>query len=412
MAQRYHKLLLKPRSVKTFVIGRSISAQHGLSFTFAAFVNSPMPTEFLIAIGLLVPAAIQAIYLLIVYGRFAFAKAHPATGNDNLPISIIVCGRNEEENFKAFLPLLLAQEYPKFEVIAVNNQSVDDSKDVLEALQDEYPQLRIVDVQENDRFWRGKKFGLTLGIKAASYENLLFIDADCKPAGVHWLREMAAGYAKPKKEIVLGFGAYNRKPGLLNILVRFETLQTAIQYFARALWGNAYMGVGRNMGYTRELFYAQKGFMPHMHISMGDDDLFVNSAATKRNTACVFTKEGFSYSAPETTFGNWFRQKRRHLATSKYYQGWDKIVLGMYAGTVVMFYLSIIAAAIIPGLPVWIWYGLGARIVLLYVMFAFSAKKTGDWDILLLLPFLEIFLLINQLVIMVANKFNNNHKWK
>jgi cellulose synthase/poly-beta-1,6-N-acetylglucosamine synthase-like glycosyltransferase len=386
--------------------------QHGLSFTFAAFVNSPMPTEFLIALGLLVPAAIQAIYLLLVYGRFAFTKAESNPGKPDLPISIIVCGRNEEENFKMNLPLLLAQQYPNFEVIAINNQSVDGSKDVLEALQDQHPKLRMVDVQENDRFWRGKKFGLTLGIKAASYEHLLFIDADCKPAGVHWLREMASAYAKPKKEIILGFGAYNRKPGLLNMLVRFETLQTAIQYFARALWGNAYMGVGRNMGYTRNLFYAQKGFMPHMHISMGDDDLFVNSAATKQNTACVFTKESFTYSEPETTFGNWFRQKRRHLATSKYYRFSDKLTLGLFGGTVVLYYLSIVAAVVIPGLPVWIWYGLGARMLLLFVLFAFSAKKTGDWDILMLLPFLELFLLLNQLAILVANLFNTNHKWK
>lgn len=371
-----------------------------------------MPTDYLIAIGLLIPAAIQAIYLLLVYGRFAFIRDRSREANLSLPVSVIVCGRNEEENFKAHLPLLLVQDYPNFEVIAVNNQSVDGSKDVLEELQKEYPQLRVVNVQENDRFWRGKKFGLTLGIKAASHEHLLFIDADCKPAGALWLHKMAAGFNRPRKEIVLGFGAYLKHPGLLNMLVRFETLQTAIHYFSRALRGRAYMGVGRNLGYTRNLFYAQKGFMTHMHIAMGDDDLFVNAAANEHNTACVFAKEGFTYSEPEKTFGKWFAQKRRHLATGKYYSGRDKLVLGMYGATSVLFYLSIAAMALIPGLPGWIWYGLVGRFLLLYVIFTFSAKKTGDWDILLLLPFLELFLLINQLAIMLVNTVNKNHKWK
>jgi len=172
------------------------------------------------------------------------------------------------------------------------------------------------------------------------------------------------------------------------------------------------MGVGRNLAYTRKLFYAQRGFVPHMHIAMGDDDLFVNAAANKYNTSCVFTKESFTVSEPETTFSNWFAQKRRHLATGKLYSGRDKFVLGLYGATAILFYLTIAATAFFPGLPVWVWYGLGARFLLLYINFIFSAKKTGDWDVLLLLPFLELFLLTNQLAIMVSNTFNKSHKWK
>lgn len=381
----------------------------GLSFTFAAH----MPNELLLSILLLIPAGIQVFYYLFVYSRFAFSRAKKHDGGDEaLPISVVVCGRNEEENFKKNLPKLLEQDYPDFEVVAVNDQSYDNSKEVLEALQDQYPHLRIVDVKENDRFWQGKKFGLTLGIKAALHEHMLFTDADCEPARNTWLGEMASGFHKKNKELILGYGAYRKLPGVLNMLIRFETLLAGIQYLSWAKWGLPYMGVGRNLGYTKELFFAHRGFVPHMHIPMGDDDLFVNAAAKGKNTNVVYTKESFTLSEPETKFAKWFEQKRRHLATSGSYKFGHKFMLGLFGVSTVLFYASIPVIAFLPDLPLWIWYGIGARFLVQYLVFIFSAKKTADWDVLLLLPFLELFLLINQLLILLANRFNKNYSWK
>jgi cellulose synthase/poly-beta-1,6-N-acetylglucosamine synthase-like glycosyltransferase len=381
--------------------------QHGLSFTFAA----RMPNEFILPIILLIPAAVQVLYFLVVYARFAFSRAKKVEPQTDMPISVVVCGRNEEENFANKLPLLLEQDYPDYEVVAVNDQSKDNSKDVLEGLQDKYPHLRVVDVKENDRFWQGKKFGLTLGIKAALHEHLLFTDADCIPASKNWISEMAAGFSE-QKQLVLGVGVYEKKPGLLNMLIRFETLFTAIQYISWAFWGTPYMGVGRNLAYTKTLFFAQKGFVPHMHIPMGDDDLFVNAAGTRKNSTAVYTKDSFTVSEPETKYGKWFEQKRRHLATSTKYKKGHKVALGFYGATVVLYFISIISGLILPNIPVWFWYGIGARLIVQYLIFTFSAKKTDDWDLLILLPFLELFLLVNQLLILLANTFNKQYQWK
>lgn len=371
-----------------------------------------MPNELILPIILLAPAAIQVIYYLFIFSRFAFSRAKKGDSKTLPPISVIVCGRNEEENFKKNLPSLLTQKYPEFEIVAVNDQSIDNSKDVLEEFQKHYKNLRLVDVQENDRFWNGKKYGLTLGIKAAAYDNLLFIDADCVPASKEWILEMASGFGNSDKEIVLGYGAYERKKGWLNKVIRFETLHSAIQYFSWALWGMPYMGVGRNLAYTRPLFYAQRGFVPHMHIPMGDDDLFINAAGTRKNTTAVYNKDSFTLSTPKTYYKDWFVQKRRHISASKFYKGVHKSVLGFYGLTQVLFLLSIAATVFFMPVPFWVWYGLGARYIVQYLVFIFSAKKTGDWDLLLLLPFLEIFLLANQVLILLANRFNKSYRWK
>jgi cellulose synthase/poly-beta-1,6-N-acetylglucosamine synthase-like glycosyltransferase len=370
-----------------------------------------MLQELYVPILILVPAGIQVIYLLFIFSRFAFSSAKKSSAKVLPPVSVIVCGRNEEENFKSNLPHLFKQDYPEYEVVAVNDQSIDNSKDVLEEFQKHHSNLRLVNVQENDRFWNGKKFGLTLGIKASQYEHLLFIDADCIPSSNEWIREMASGFIPQGKEIVLGFGAYEKKKGFLNKLIRFETLHSAIQYFSWARWGMPYMGVGRNLAYTKSLFYAQRGFVPHMHIPMGDDDLFINGAGTSKNSTVVYTKDSFTVSTPKSHFKDWFVQKRRHIAVAKNYRGSHKFILGLYGATQVLFALSLIAAVFLNP-PMWVWYGLGGRYLAQYLIFIFSAKKTGDWDLLLLLPFLEMFLLVNQVLILFANRFNKSYRWK
>lgn len=117
-----------------------------------------------------------------------------------------------------------------------------------------------------------------------------------------------------RKTIVLGYGAYEKvKNSFLNKIIRFETMLTATQYFSWAKIGKPYMGVGRNLAYKKEEFFNVRGFMDHMKIRSGDDDLFINQAATKKNTAILYTPESFTFSEPKTTFSSWVYQKEDTL---------------------------------------------------------------------------------------------------
>jgi hypothetical protein len=120
-----------------------------------------------------------------------------------------------------------------------------------------------------------------MGIKTAIYETLLLTDADCVPASEHWMQLMQDGY-HDDIEIVLGYGAYHKRSGLLNKLIRFETFHSALQYLSFALAGQPYMGVGRNLSYKRDVFFRNKGFSAINQIPGGDDDLFINKVATKQ----------------------------------------------------------------------------------------------------------------------------------
>jgi cellulose synthase/poly-beta-1,6-N-acetylglucosamine synthase-like glycosyltransferase len=283
----------------------------------------------------------RAVYFIGYYMRFALYK--PVTGtHEAKPVSVIVCAKNELNNLRRNLPVIAEQAYPEYEVIVVDDCSWDESGAYLEEMQKQYSHLRVVSIKEQERYRHGKKFALTLGIKAAKHEVLLFTDADCVPAGRNWLASMQSRY-RNKTEIVLGYGPYRKEGGLLNRLIRFDAFLIAVTYFSHALAGKPYMGVGRNLSYRKPLFFRVKGFAKHNHVVSGDDDLFVNENASVENTLIETSQESFTYSDAKKTFSAWYNQKLRHTSSAKYYKGRDKFLLAAPQVFNLLFYLSLIA---------------------------------------------------------------------
>jgi len=337
---------------------------------------------------------LQLLYIWVVFGKFAFYKPQPESFHHEAPVSVIIAARNEFENLEKNLPSILEQDYPNFEVVVVNDCSWDDSQKLLEEYQSKYPNLKVSQLIEQEKYPTGKKFALTIGIKAAKHDLLLFTDADCAPASNQWLRQMQSAF-KPGKEIVLGFSPYQSGPGFLNMYIRFETLMTAMFYFSLALMKNAFMGVGRNLAYHKELFFKHKGFASHQHIMSGDDDLFVNAAATPTNVAIQISPESFVYTEPKKTFSAFSRQKSRHLTTGKYYKRNHKIWLGLFYSSHLLFYVSIIALAILQ--PMW-WpliVGLyGIRLLSQLLVYYYSANKLKCTRLIWAVPLLDFIYVI------------------
>ncbi|MEH6307106.1 glycosyltransferase [Olivibacter sp. CPCC 100613] len=290
---------------------------------------------------------IQLYYTLFLHGRLRTYRAENVK-NDIVypPLSVIICARNEESNLRLYLSEVLEQDYPQYEVIVVNDRSSDDSNWVLKEFQVRYPYLRTVEIRDQGHNRQGKKFAVTLGVKGAQYEHLVLTDADCFPQTDQWLKCMAQQF-RPGIEIVLGYSPYTRSAGFLNKYIRFETYQTALSYLSNALRKNAYMGVGRNLAYTKSLFFKKKGFASHMHIPSGDDDLFINQNATRSNVAISIVQEAHVWSTPKTTYKDYRRQKNRHFGAGKAYKGKHKFMLTLQAFSVIGFYLLLVLLLIL-----------------------------------------------------------------
>lgn len=354
---------------------------------------------------------IQFIYYVIVFGKFSFAKPQSSTPK-RIPISVIVCAKNEEENVKNFIPLLADQDYPQFEIVLIDDASSDGTLDVLEEYEKKYPNIKLVKVENNEAFWGNKKFALTLGIKAAKYEYLLFTDADCYPVSKDWITKMSSQFTQ-QKNIVLGYGAYEKIAGtFLNKLIRFETLLAATQMFSWAKIGKPYTGVGRNMAYKREEFFKVRGFMDHMKIRSGDDDLFINQAANGNNTTICFAQDSFTYSKPKTTFKEWFTQKRRHVSTAGHYKFFDKLQLGIFF--ISQFFFFILAIILLAFQYQWIIVAslIGFRYLFTWLTLGFAAGKLKEKDVMYWYPFIEIVLIFTQLNVFISNTFSKPVHWK
>lgn len=287
---------------------------------------------------------IQLLYYWGIFSRLAFFKPKEKEQSQTHPVSVIICARDEAGNLARNLPGVLFQQYPSsHELIVVNHNSQDDTRYLLEEFKKTFKGLQIVNLEHEAKGIPGKKYPLSIGIKEADHEILLLTDADCVPASEHWLYKMQNAY-EPGIEVVLGYGAYNKKPGLLNKLIRFETYHTALQYLSYALAGVPYMGVGRNLSYKRELFINNKGFSSINHLPGGDDDLFINKVAHKGNTTVVLDPEAFTLSEAKKSFGDWFRQKQRHYSTGKFYKGKIKFLLGTYSLSLFLYYPLFVAA--------------------------------------------------------------------
>jgi glycosyltransferase involved in cell wall biosynthesis len=322
---------------------------------------------------------IQAGYYLFGFIRIALYKLQPHPVNYP-PVSVVICARNEEENLKAFLPAVLNQEYPDFEVIVVNDCSFDASQDLLEALAREHRNLIIREIKEVEGREHGKKFALTIGIKAAKHEILVLTDADCIPTSADWITHMINGYGEGK-EMVLAYGKYAKKPGILNQFIRFDAFFIGVQYLSRALAGRAYMGVGRNMSYKKSLFFSVRGFASHMHIWSGDDDLFVNEVATSKNVSVVIDKGAFTVSEPKLSWKSWFLQKKRHHSTARHYKEKNKFHLVMYPLTWYVFYLSMLTGIILQYNAVLFLGGFILRSLLQIIILQLAANKLHEKDL-------------------------------
>lgn len=354
---------------------------------------------------------IQLYFSLFVHLKLATTKVDSIPEEAQQPISVVICARNEVENLSKYLPTVLAQDYPDFEVIVVNDRSWDGTSDLLSVFAKKYDRLKIVTITDGDKFIAGKKFAVSMGIKAAANEWLVFTDADCSPASPNWLRGMQQPI-DPHTELVLGYSPYFKRKSLLNCLIRFETFFTAVNYLSFALKGMPYMGVGRNMAYKKSLFFKSKGFAAHMHIPSGDDDLFVNANANKHNTAIRINKETQVWSEPKTSFISYLRQKKRHNGAGKLYKSKHRFILTIQAIFQFLFYVFGIAlicfkSTLYVGLAIF-----ALSIIVRSFIYPRLLKRLNYGELRWWFPILDLILMVFLIFNAIVSLFVKKVQWK
>ena len=353
---------------------------------------------------------LQLGFYLFLFGKFTRLK-EITTSPSTVPVSILISAKNEVLNLKKYLPLIIKQEYPTFEVILIDDASTDDTITFIQALQREHKHLKLISLANTNSYKGNKKNALSKGIEASSYDYLLFTDADCQPKSQHWISEMTS-HLNQTKNIVLGYGAYEKIPkSFLNKLIRYETILTALQYFSYAEIGHPYMGVGRNLAYRKELFMQNEGFKNHQHIKSGDDDLLISEIATSANVAICFQKSSHTISITKKSYPRWFSQKRRHISTATSYKPLHQLSLGLFFSSQFLFWiLAIILVAFAFNSQI-VTILVLTRLTVHYTTIKSTAKKLDEKDIVLFAPLLDFLLVFTQFGLFLINLFSKPKHW-
>lgn len=368
--------------------------------------------ELIVAGIFLCALLIQLYYYLFVFLRVGVGRRKKTLQKSLPPVSVIICARNEADNLRNFLPKILSQDYPDFEVVVVNDCSCDDTQMLLSLMKQQHNNLRTTNINEDAKFVQNKKLALTVGIKSAKNECLLFTDADCMPESEMWLRGMVGCFVE-NVEMVVGYGGYQIQRGLLNKLIRFDALFNAMKYLGFALKRRPYRAVGRNLAYTKTLFFRNRGFASHANIVSGDDDLFVRDAANRRNTAVCIDPNTVTRAIPETTYARWIAQKRRQVSTTQYYKKGAKVRNALEPLSRFMFW----AAAIT--LMVWNYHLyivlaiIALRMLVQFIVIKIAMIALNETKILLISPFWDFYSLFLYAKIHLLNLFTSTKpKWR
>jgi len=355
-------------------------------------------------------AVIQVLFYSLVFGKLAYSHEPHYEPDEFPPVSVVICAKNEAENLKKNLKVVMIQNYPTFEVIIVNDQSTDNTVEVIAEYFDRNDNIRLFNIKPGEKPLPGKKFALKTGIENAQYDIIIVTDADCKPVSAHWLEHLVGNYLSDT-DFVLGYAPFYKAPTLLNKISRYENVMTAMQYLSFAKVGMPYMGVGRNMSFRKDLFtgWDQKN---GKNISSGDDDLFVNALAKSRNTELCLHKDAFTYSEAKTTWKEWIRQKTRHVSTSSHYKLLHKFVLFLFALSNFLFYTTFLVLCIKAFTLPLVLLSLVLVLFSKYVVTAKINNKLQQSDLTGWLIIMDPLYVVYLLLIFILTIFRPNPEWK
>lgn len=355
------------------------------------------------------------VFQVFFYLRFMLKTATfnaPEIHNTSIPVSVIICAHNEADNLKRYLPSVLNQDYPNFQVVVVNDCSSDDTEMVLAQFKTNHDNLYYTTIPTDKKFIHGKKLAITLGVKAAQHQHLLFTDADCQPTSNRWL-QLIANQFNEEKEIVIGHGRYHSEKSLVNLFTRFETFWNAVQYFGFTLRKQPFMAVGRNMAYKKGLFEKSEIFRRHLMLASGDDDLLINACATKNNTAIVLHPDGQTASSAPVSFRDWFYRKSRHLTTSPHYSASIKFWLIAEPITRQLFWLLTLCSLFFHTFALYSVAIFASRVILQYIILAKAAHRMGEGRLYLYAILMDVITPMLLGTVWIVNIFSpNKTKWK
>ncbi len=363
-----------------------------------------------IALGILILAfLIQTLFYFIVYRKpYIYSKKNGLNKDDISseklpPISVVIASKNDSESLEKNMPFILSQNYPEFEVIVVNSGSTDETDMILKRFQQTDSKLYQTYIPMGADAAKEKKLALMVGFKACKYDSIVLTEAYCKPSSENWLYSFGKKFISDK-DIILGYCSLNiPKHTALRKFIMYDNLIHNTKLFSMAILKKPFMGIGRNLGLTKKIFFDNNGFASILGVDGGEDDLLINKLATNENTTVLLNSESFVETDIVNNFKIWRFLKSKYLSTKKLYKGLGSYIFGWETFSKYVFYLF--------SLLIIIWGIIKMKYLLVvfsallfiirylyqYIIINNNSKIFKSGNILMELPYFDILQPINNL---------------
>jgi glycosyltransferase involved in cell wall biosynthesis len=338
-------------------------------------------------------------YYLFVFLKVGLSSRKTKPEHIDEPVSVIICAKDESENLSKILPLALEQNYPCYEVIVVNDNSMDDIEDVLLPAQKLYPHLQIRNLIANNSV-HGRSVVLGVGIKAAKYDRVIITDVNCRPSA-NWLKSLSSGFDSP---VVMGYTRYRS----VGKFIRAANFSESLFMLGYALNRRPYSASGENAGFSKTLFFA-KNFNPMLRKLEKVEQVFFNSIMNRRNTSVVLTPESIVESEKTLSFINWCIESSGALFSRRLFRRGSRHVKMPEMMSKIVFYTSAIAAIVLTANIAWLQIAIVGVVVLRLIVqitvFHLTLKKLGEkrlllsallWDLYSVFVYFYVFMLIKH----------------
>jgi len=345
---------------------------------------------------------ILLIFYLGIFSSVAFSKPHESNAK-RIPVSVLVYAKNNENELRNLLPILLNQNYHQFELVLINNASTDGTLHLMKEYALMYPNIKVVDVVNNEAFWGSKKYALTLGVKASTYEYLVSIDADKKIHSNNWLVYFTS-YFTLNKTVVLGTSFYTKQNGFFNKKFRFSHAMQQLQALSWSKLGKPFSLNAHQIAFKKEDFYKTNGFIKHMQKPLFTNEFFINDVATTKNTTICEQNDAMIEVTPLSNKEHSIFRKQQLELLSNFPSG-IAFKIKIFNFIQVLFFLVALASFI----AFEYWYVtmaiLALRYILFWFIFAKIAKKLNYNDLIIFFPILDVLYIILQIQLFFGNLF-------
>jgi len=329
------------------------------------------------------------------------------------PVSVIICARDQADVLFTNLPAFFDQNYPEFQIIVVNDASSDDTEHILQQYED-HENFYHTFVPKGVRSISARKMAMTIGIKAARYDYVLFTDASAIPRGTNWIASMMRHF-DTGGAVVFGYTSYKEKKGISKRFVAYDNLFSAIQFMGFALRGKPFKACSANMAFRKELFFKNKGFSSHLFLQSGDDDLLISEMADKYNSRIDFDPDSQLIIDKDDVSYQWKEQTISHFSTSNRYKLSVRLLLFLESFTRSLFYAVILYLLIVCLLEAsYSWLLLTAvlfliRYIVQLLVINKSAVQLSEPQFYISLPIVDFILPLIKLLIRLFNRSRRNH---